>query len=91
MSSNEMIIIEEAVKHGLISETEGELALIYHTDIGLHTPSYWADHYHKMPKKGETGIKTKLWKRIDNTNDKPRYRLVTSYLLTHNQVEDIEE
>ncbi len=90
MSSNEALIIEAAVKHGLISELEGELALIYHNPINLHTPSYWVEHHGRQIRKNEKGIPCRLWKR-STEDDKEKYILVQSFLFTEEQTEAIIE
>ncbi len=94
MSTNQSIIIDEGVKHGVFTETEAELMLLYGQDIPLHTFVGW-HNLGKTPRKGEHGIPTRLWKRSkdksDNENEREKFILVKSYLFSASQVEDIAE
>ncbi|MBQ9334496.1 MAG: hypothetical protein IJS12_09205 [Lachnospiraceae bacterium] len=68
--------------------------LIYGKDIPLHTFVGW-HNLGKIPRKGQHGIPTKLWKctkgsKNDEDPKKEKFILVKSYLFSADQVEDIK-
>ena len=87
MGSNNSIIMQEAINHGLLTETEAELKLIQGETPDLHTYSGWLERGYHV-KAGERAIiKTKLW--IKDPTEK--FHLVPTGLFSIEQVENIIE
>lgn len=60
--NNRKIIKQEAVASGFFSEDEVKDLIEQNRDIPFHTYSVWRSRYGLVPKKGEHGWQTKLWK-----------------------------
>ncbi len=87
MGSNNSIILQEAVNHGLLTETEAELMLIRGEEIPLHTYAGWIDRKYQVKKNQKAKIYTKLWKK----DKEGQYHLIPAGLFSADQVERIEE
>ena len=94
MSSNQTIIIEEGVKHGIFTETEAELMMINGFDIPLHSRTGWLDRGYTIKDGEKPAIETKLWMKNkkhgdEKGNDDPAFVLVPSKLYTEDQVQKL--
>ena len=86
MGTNSSIIMQAAIDHGLITETEAELKLVYGEDLELHTYSGWLERGFQVKEGEKAIIKAKLWKK-DPIESK--FHLVPASLFTADQVEQI--
>ncbi len=87
MGSNNAIIMQEAVDHGLLTETEAELMLINGKEIPLHTYSGWIERKFQVKQGEKAIIRTRLWTK-DSQGD---YHLIPAGLFSDSQVEKIKE
>ncbi len=103
--NNEQIIMQTALAHGLYTEEEIQDYLMQGKEIPLHTFAVWKSKG-LVPKKGEHGIETRLWKKrkkIKISKDteestgqaedlsKGEYYLTKAYLFNRDQVVPINQ
>ena len=84
--TNKEIIVNAAVKAGMISPDEAKYAIERDIDIPLHTVQGWTRQGSYKVRDGEEGIEVKIWKKKVGED---KFYLTKAYLYRLEQLETI--